>query len=95
MTQVEPAAPALAGNGRWITFWRLPRYPPRRTEIFEVRTADRRQLLGEVRWFARWRRYALFPTPGTVFEGTCLRDIAVFCEYQTILRVEERRRGRG
>ncbi len=84
----------LAGGGRWIAFWQLPRYARRLTEIWEVRTADHSQLLGEVRWFARWRRYVLFPTPGTVFEPTCLRDIANFCERETQEHVEACRRKR-
>ncbi len=79
----QVAVPVLAGSGRWIAFWQLPRYAPRITEIWEVRTADRKQLLGEVRWFGHWRRYALFPTSGPGFDATCLRDLADFCERQT------------
>jgi hypothetical protein len=78
----QTPAPVLAGSGRWIAFWQLPRYPPRLTEIWEVRTADRRTLLGEVRWFAHWRRYSFFPQAGHGFDATCLRDIAGFCERQ-------------
>lgn len=39
--------------------------------------------LGEIRWFGRWRRYAFYPLPQTVFEQNCLRDIANFCETET------------
>ncbi len=84
-------APVLAGNGRWITFWQLPKYPPRVTEIWEVRTTDGNQLLGEVRWFARWRRYSFFPQGGCVLEATCLRDIANFCERETQEHGQRRR----
>lgn len=39
--------------------------------------------LGEIRWFARWYQYSFFPAANTVFEKTCLRDIAAFCEDKT------------
>ena len=39
--------------------------------------------LGEVRWFSRWRKYSFFPEGGKVFEETCLREIAYFCETAT------------
>lgn len=40
--------------------------------------------LGDVRWFARWRCYGFYPQAETVFERTCLRDIAQFCERETV-----------
>ena len=39
--------------------------------------------IGEIKWFGRWRKYALFPDRDTVFEQDCLRDIAQFCEDKT------------
>lgn len=35
-------------------------------------------LLGEVKWFPPWRKYAFCPEPKCLFEETCLRDIAQF-----------------
>ena len=35
-------------------------------------------LLGQVRWYAQWRQYALYPEERTVFEKTCLTDITDF-----------------
>ena len=34
--------------------------------------------LGEIRWFGRWRTYAFYPARETVYEPTCLGDIAAF-----------------
>lgn len=42
---------------------------------------------GQVQWFGAWRTYALFPLPGTIFEPTCLRDVADFIR----ARMEARR----
>jgi hypothetical protein len=39
--------------------------------------------LGWVAWFSRWRKYAFYPKPETVYEEDCLRDIAEFCEAKT------------
>jgi hypothetical protein len=36
--------------------------------------------LGEIKWFGRWRQYAFFPEPNTVFEKQCLKDITNFLE---------------
>ncbi len=91
VAEAQNRDPVLAATGRWIAFWRLPRYAPRITEIWEVRTADHRTLLGEVRWFAQWRRYSFFPQAGRVFEATCLRDVANFCERETQEHGQRRR----
>ena len=42
-----------------------------------------RATLGYIRWFARWRKYAFSPITNTVFEETCLREIAQFVEEET------------
>lgn len=47
--------------------------------------------LGEVKWFGRWRRYAFFPQEGTIYEQSCLRKIADFCEGQTQRRATHER----
>lgn len=44
---------------------------------------DQTDVIGQVKWFGRWRCYGFFPFKDTVFEKQCLRDIADFCEEQT------------
>lgn len=41
--------------------------------------------LGQVKWYAPWRRYCFSPDPEriTVFEQDCLRDLALFVEQMT------------
>lgn len=36
--------------------------------------------LGVVKWHGAWRKYAFYPEYGTLFEPTCLRDIAAFID---------------
>jgi len=62
-----------------------------KTSIWPVLTMEGYQL-GVVKWFGRWHQYAFYPAPDTVFERSCLRDIARFCEDRT---VEMRRKKRG
>ena len=31
--------------------------------------------LGRIAWFGRWRKYAFFPWPETVFEEVCMREL--------------------
>lgn len=66
---------------KWIDFNLAERKP--KTNIWDVLVKDGPALLGQVRWFGRWRCYAFFPEDGTVFERQCLRDIADFCEEET------------
>ena len=39
--------------------------------------------IGIIKWFGRWRCYSFFPLTDTVFERSCLRDLADFCEART------------
>ena len=39
--------------------------------------------LGEVKWFAHWRKYCFFPSRDTVFDQGCLREISDFIEHET------------
>lgn len=87
-------------ESRWIVFTEHPAYSRRRTKTWAVRTRDRAfgsdfadgEWLGDVRWYAPWRKYVFNPAAACVFEGDCLRDIIAFIEKQTRLRREERAR---
>lgn len=40
-------------------------------------------LLAEIMWYGQWRKYCFFPFMQTVFDVSCLREIADFCEART------------
>ena len=65
---------------KWIEFvhWR----ETGKTSVWQVVTKDGGVVIGEVKWFGRWRGYAFFPKPDTIYEATCLRDIADFIKAQ-------------
>jgi hypothetical protein len=78
---------------KWITFTPAPTEKERRTLRWRVRSIEGfgGQVIGHIEWYARWRCYAFFPAAETVFEKTCLRDLADFCEQATRDRAAARR----
>lgn len=51
-----------------------------KTAIWNVRNGI---VLGEIKWYAHWRRYCFYPAPETLYDAVCLRQVADFCEAQT------------
>lgn len=49
-------------------------------------------LLGEIRWYGAWRKYAFFPSQQTLFEEVCLREIAMFIENRTQAHRREKKK---
>lgn len=70
--------------------------PQRKTNIYEVlEKGNIRSILGQIKWFGRWRKYVFEPTEKTVYEETCLREIALFIQQETRLynkRAREKRK---
>ena len=69
---------------KWIKFVLIKE--GNKTNVWRVVTEERNEVLGEIKWFSRWRKYAFFPAPETVYEDDCLKDIAEFIEQQMIER---------
>lgn len=66
-------------KSKYLQFIKAKKQNPK-TAIYLVRTNDFQGiLLGQIRWYAHWRQYGFYPEEGTVFEKTCLTDIALFC----------------
>jgi hypothetical protein len=79
-------------KGKFIHFRNLgklngSRGTPRVTNTYEV-LAEGDVKLGEIRWFARWRKYCFFPETETVYEETCLDDISDFLVHETLAHKE-------
>ena len=64
-------------GGKWVEFVFPPGQNPK-TSIWHVVAKEGGMVLGEIRWWGRWRGYAFFPRPNTLYESTCLSDIAGF-----------------
>ena len=74
----------------WIYFESVSA-PRLKTETWRVCSTADRSILGWIRWFGHWRGYSFFPEYETVFERTCLRDIANFIERENKERREMRK----
>jgi hypothetical protein len=48
--------------------------------------------LGEIRWFAHWRRYVFYPDKDTLFDPGCLAELGAFCLEQSKMRRMERQK---
>jgi hypothetical protein len=71
-------------HGSFIAFELTGKSQSGLTNIWQVVTSDRsRFLLGEIRWRAAWRKYVFHCFGDSVYEQTCLREIAEFCETKT------------
>ncbi len=69
-------------EGAFIRFVSSGVRPGQKTERWDVEATDG-GVLGEIKWFSRWRRYCFFPQPETVFEQVCMREIGEFIEERT------------
>jgi len=79
---VIPSYEAAYKESKWIRFDVFG--TTGKTTLWKVVTKDGTEVLGEIRWFPRWRCYAFFSTvPCCVLEKQCLRDISDFCEEET------------
>ena|SRR2546426_700037 len=70
-------------HGSYIRFVHTGQSESGKTMIWRVENELDRIFLGSVKWFSKWRTYAFDAEPDIVFEKTCLRDIAQFCEELT------------
>ncbi len=59
--------------------------PNPKTKVWNVRNKQDDTLLGQIRWFSRWRCYGFYSGQDMIFEKVCLRDIATFCERETFV----------
>ena len=66
-------------QGKWVIFALAAEQNPK-TSVWNVLSKEGGETLGQVRWYGRWRKYAFFPRPNTLYENDCLRDIAGFIE---------------
>ena len=55
----------------------------RKTNIYDVCATGDNFLLGQIKWFSRWRKYVFEPSVNTIYEETCMRDISQFIEEET------------
>ncbi len=65
----------------WVDFVHVGPSKSGKTQIWAVVNGDVE--LGDVMWYGPWRKYCFFPERDTIFEESCLRDIAAFVHSAT------------
>ena len=65
-------------QGKWIYIDLLTKSKSGKTNIYQVISNGIH--LGDIKWYAPWRKYAFFPQEKTLYEQDCLKDIAKFLE---------------
>lgn len=68
--------------GKYMFVRRWGVSPSGKTKVWRVQS-NRGDELGKVRWYGRWRCYAFFPEPGTVFNASCMMELTDFCDSET------------
>lgn len=43
-------------------------------------------LLGQIKWYAPWRKYCFYPSSDTIWDASCLSEIVGFIDDEMILR---------
>jgi len=72
-------------GGVHLEFEVQPKPKGRKTEIWTV-VAQGEVRLGDVKWYAPWRRYTFHPDAETLYDKDCLYALARFCQEQTLKR---------
>jgi hypothetical protein len=49
------------------------------TSIWSVETLEDVEL-GQIKWFAAWRKYVFWPHSGTLYDSACLKEIMLFID---------------
>lgn len=69
-----PGDPLSFGRGKY------------KTSVWSVRTQEDHVPIGRIQWHGAWRCYAFFPAADSLFEPTCLHEIAVACQMATYIQ---------
>jgi hypothetical protein len=72
---------------KWLRFEPQPQPSGRKTSIWKVVAREGGETLGKVAWWGPWRQYVFFPEHEALllFNRTCLRDLADFCDIATTM----------
>jgi hypothetical protein len=55
----------------------------KKTKWWEVTSTSTNAVLGIVKFYGAWRKFVFFPSDATLYDASCLRDIAAFAEQET------------
>src|SRR5678815_689340 len=59
-----------------------------KTKVWNVVNTGGGTVLGSVKWWPAWRRYCFFPGHETVYDKSCMREVAAFLEAKTWAHID-------
>jgi len=63
---------------KYLAFVLVPNEDKRKTKVVAIINKNHQEIIGEVRWFSRWRQYCFFPATDTTWNVNCIQDIGDF-----------------
>lgn len=75
-------------KSRWIYFELA--HKGEKTCKWHVVSRKNDAVLGEIKWFGRWRQYVFFPVIGTIFNPDCMDHISEFIRTEMATRKERK-----
>jgi hypothetical protein len=85
--------PAPLKETDFMRFEDLPN-PRRVTRFIAVWSKSQGYKLGHIRWYWRWRQYVFEPSKGTLFNVSCLADLADRLGYLNTMHRNARRKAK-
>jgi hypothetical protein len=71
--------------GKWTTAIWVGQSVSGKTQVWRIRAnADDMMVLGQVRWYGRWRQYVFFPSGHTLWNPDCLDEVSTFVRASTV-----------
>jgi hypothetical protein len=46
-----------------------------KTKIISIVNIHHDEVIGEIKWFGRWRQYCFYPSDNTIWNTGCLEDV--------------------
>lgn len=71
---MHPSMTSEFPDSKYLSF-ELDDHYEGKTERVIVTSKKRLAILGEIKWFGRWRQYAFFPEADTVWNPECMDDV--------------------
>jgi len=48
---------------------------PPKTKLIAIINKHHNEVIGEIKWFSKWRQYCFYPTNNTIWNKDCLNDV--------------------
>ena len=62
-------------KNKYLEFRELGKSPSGKTKIISVVNNTTGSALGQIRWFASWRKYTFHTNFGNIFDSACLLEV--------------------